>query len=60
MKVELSKDQCESLADFISLNLLDVIRNDVDIDNLNYVRNLLNALQTFEEAHGSETGEKAD
>ena len=54
MKVELSKDQCESLADFISLNLLDVIRNDVDIDNLNYVRNLLNALQTFEEAAKNE------
>jgi hypothetical protein len=54
MKVELSKDQCISLADFISLNLLDVIRNDVDIDNLNYVRNLLNALQTFEEAAKNE------
>ena len=54
MLVELTKDQCESLADFIALNLLDVIRNDMDIDNLNYVRNLLNALQVFEEAAKSE------
>lgn len=44
MKIELTKGQCESLADFISLNLMDVIRRDEDIDNLNYVRNLLNAL----------------
>lgn len=44
MKIELTKYQCESLVDFIELNLLDVIRNDPDIDNLRYVRNLLNAL----------------
>jgi len=54
MKVELTKGQCESLADFISLNLLDVIRNDADIDNLNYVHNLLNALEAFKEAAKSE------
>ena len=54
MLVELTKDQCESLVDFIELNLLDIIRNDTDIDNLNYVRNLLNALQTFEEAAKSD------
>ena len=50
MKVELTKGQCESLADFISMNLLEIIRNDTDIDNLNYVRNLLNALEMFEQA----------
>ena len=54
MLIELTKGQCESLADFIALNLLDVIRNDTDIDNLNYVRNLLNAQQAFEEASKSE------
>lgn len=57
MLVELTKGQCESLADFIALNLLDVIRNDMDVDNLNYVRNLLNALQVFEEAAKSEQSE---
>lgn len=57
MLVELTKDQCESLVDFIGLNLLDVIRNDTDIDNLNYVRNILNALQAFEEAAKSEQSE---
>lgn len=50
MNIDLTKGECESLSDFISLNLLDVIRNDADIDNLVYVRNLLNALQKFEEA----------
>ena len=57
MLVELTKGQCESLVEFIELNLLDVIRNDPEIDNLNYVRNLLNALQTFEEAAKSEQSE---
>lgn len=54
MNVSLTKDECESLVDFISLNLLDVIRKDAGIDNLAYVRNLLNALQKFEEAAKSE------
>ena len=34
MLVELTKDQCESLVEFIELNLLDVIRNDTDVDTL--------------------------
>ena len=47
MKIDLTKSQCESLIDFIELNLLDVIRNDTDIDNLEYVKNILNANTIF-------------
>lgn len=54
MKIELTKDQCGSLSDFIEMNLLEVIRNDTDIDNLNWVKNILDALQVFEEAAKSE------
>lgn len=54
MKIELTKGQCESLSDFIEMNLLDVIRNDTDIDNLNWVRNILDALKVFKEAAKSE------
>ena len=50
MKIELSKGQCGSLVDFIEVHLLDVIRSDMDIDNLNWVRNILNAHQEFEKA----------
>lgn len=50
MKIELTKGQCESLSDFIEMNLLDVIRNDAYIDNLVWVRNILEAQKIFEEA----------
>lgn len=49
VKIELTKGQCESLSEFIEMNLLDVIRKDVDIDNLNWVRNILDAQKIFEE-----------
>lgn len=56
MKIELTKGQCESLSDFIEMNLLDVIRSDTDIDNLNWVRNILDAQKIFEEvAKGENT-----
>lgn len=54
MKIELTKGQCESLVDFIEGHLLDAIRNDTDIDNLNWVRNILNVHQVLEEAIKSE------
>ena len=54
MKIELTKGQCESLSDFIEVHLLDIIRKDTDIDNLNWVRNILDALKIFEEAANSE------
>ncbi len=54
MKIELTKGQCESLSDFIEVHLLDVIRSDADIDNLNWVRNILDAQKIFEEAAKNE------
>lgn len=47
MKIDLTKSQCESLIDFIELNLLDVIRRDTDIDNLEWVENILTANTIF-------------
>lgn len=50
MKVELTKSQCNSIADFIEMNLLDVIRKDTDLDCLGYVEDLLLAKTTLEKA----------
>ena len=50
MKIELTKGQCESLAEMIEIHLLEIIRKDTDIDNLDWVRNILNAHLTFMEA----------
>ena len=50
MKVELSKVQCEVVADFIEMNILDVIRNDTDIDNVAWLENMLEAKQALAKA----------
>ena len=50
MKVELTKSQCINIADFIEMNLLDVIRKDNDLDNLDYVQDLLDAKKALEKA----------
>ena len=48
--VHLTKTQCEAVAEFIELNLLDVIRGDQEIDNLLWVESLLIAKNAFEQA----------
>ena len=50
MKVELTKSQCNNPAEFIELNLLDSIRNDPDMDNLDYLRDMLNAEEALRKA----------
>lgn len=50
LKVELSKNECVCVAEFIEMNLLTVIRNDVDIDNIAWVENMLNAKRALEKA----------
>lgn len=41
MKIEVTKDQCESVIDFIEGNILDAIRNDECIDNIDWLANIL-------------------
>lgn len=50
MKVELSKVHCEVIANFIEMNLFDVIRNDVDIDNFAWLENMIEAKAVLEKA----------
>ena len=50
MKIELTKTQCYNLSLFIRENLLDDIRKDPDMDNLDYLRDLLDAEKAFREA----------
>ena len=41
MKIEVTKDQCESVIDFIEWNILDAIRNDESVDNVDWLANIL-------------------
>jgi hypothetical protein len=50
VKVELTKEQCKSLAEWIELRLLDEIRRDDEIDNLYWVKEMIEAFETLETA----------
>lgn len=41
MKIELSRTKCKDLSDFIEYNLLDNIRNDTGIDNIYWVKDMI-------------------
>ena len=48
-KIELTKGQCESLMEFIDFTLIPSLRQDPDIDNLQYVINICDAYKVFKE-----------
>ncbi len=50
MEVHLTESQIKNLADFIEFNLLDVIRNDDDIDNILWVNDMCEAYTKLREA----------
>lgn len=39
-----AKSQVDNLIEFIELNFIDVVRNDTDIDNIDYVVDMMDAL----------------
>ena len=50
MEIELSESQCRNLADFIEMHFIDSIRNDTDIDNINYVVDMCKAYEILKKA----------
>lgn len=47
MTVHLTKGQCKNVAEFIDMYLLHAIRTDDEIDNLNWVRDMIDARDTL-------------
>lgn len=54
MKVELSASQVSNLVDFIEIEFIDSIRRDDDIDNIEYVISMMDALKALREASAKE------
>lgn len=54
-KIELTKSQCTSLVEFIEFTLIPSMRNDPDLDNLEYVINICDAYKAFKEVVDSGT-----
>lgn len=51
--VLLDKDELYNLIDFIEVEFIRAIRDDEDIDNIDYVVSMMNALQKFRSAYES-------
>ena len=50
MKVELTKSQCNNVADFIELYIFQAVRDDPEMDNLEYLRDMLDAEKALRKA----------
>lgn len=48
--IDLTKSQCENLADFIEINIFQNIRDDTDIDNMDWLIDMVDAYKKFREA----------
>ncbi len=42
---ELTKDEAYAIADFIEINLMQVIRNDADIDSMRWLKNMIHGYE---------------
>lgn len=51
---ELTKNEAYSLAEFIDYNLLQTLRNDTDIDSLQWLRNIIHAYDKLSKYSGYE------
>lgn len=43
--IEITKDEAESLVDYIEMNIFDIIRNDPDIDSIEWLANIMAVYQ---------------
>lgn len=48
--LEFTKDDCRNLADFIDSNLIAEIRKDDNLDNIAWIRSMINCLDKFADA----------
>lgn len=48
--VELTRDDCRNLADFIEMNLIREIREDENLDNIKWIESMIHAMHLFEDA----------
>ena len=56
MQIELSKSQCKNIAEFMEWDIFEAIRNDTDIDNIDWLVDMCNAYEILRKA-GNEDAE---
>ena len=52
--LELTRSQCKNIAELIELNIFDYIRNDTEIDNMEWLCDMADAWKKMKEADGKE------
>ena len=57
--VVFDKDELYNLIDFIEIEFIDSIRKDEEVDNIDYIISMMNALQKLRCAHNSLKKEEA-
>lgn len=57
--VVFDKDELYNLIDFIEIEFIDSIRRDEEVDNIDYIISMMNALQKLRCAHNSLKKEEA-
>lgn len=57
--VVFDKDELYNLIDFIEIEFIDSIRRDEEVDNIDYIISMMNALQRLRCAHNSLKKEEA-
>ena len=51
--VTLDKDELYNIIDFIEVEFINAVRNDTEIDNIDYIVSMMSALQKFHLAYAS-------
>ena len=54
MIIDLTESQCKNLCDFIEVNIFEYIRNDTEIDNINW---LIDMMETYQKLKGGKTND---
>ena len=52
--INLTKSQCKNLAELLEFNIFEIVRNDTDIDNINWLVDLMDAYTKLKEAGGTD------
>lgn len=47
LNVALTKSQVDNLVEFVELNFIQSIRDDTDVDNIDYIVDMMDALKTL-------------
>lgn len=59
-KIELTADEAEAIKSLIELNIFEIIRNDIDIDNINWLLCVMSVYKKCKEAREDEVSNEKE